>query len=191
MEKQQNSVPMQKAGSGGFMNQEEVIKELDIREGMIIADLGCGAGYFTIPMARQLKNSGKVYAVDVLSSAIESVLSQSKLFGILNVEAIRANVEVVGGTKIPDGSVDLVVLANIIFQCSDCDSVFQEAKRMLAPKGRVVVLDWIPKNVPLGPKFENCVSEEEAKKMAIRNGLKVIKSIPAGTTHYGFLLESV
>ncbi|MDD3190195.1 MAG: class I SAM-dependent methyltransferase [Candidatus Pacebacteria bacterium] len=191
MEKQQNSVPVQKVGSGGFMNQEEVIDKLEIHEGMVIADLGCGAGYFTIPMARRLKNSGKVYAVDVLSSAIESIQSQSKLFGILNVETIRANVEVVGGTKIPDGSVNLVVLANIIFQCSDCDSVFQEAKRILAPNGRVVIIDWIPKNVPLGPKFENCVSEEEVKKMAIRNGFKVVKSIPAGTTHYGFLFESV
>lgn len=191
MEKHQNSVVMSKAGSGGFINQDEIIKAIGIKNGMIIVDLGCGAGYFTIPMARMLNNTGKVYAVDVLSAALDSVLSQKKLYGLLNVETIRANVEVLGGTKIPDGKADLVILANILFQCADQDSVFQEAKRILAPEGKIVVIDWVPNNAALGPKFESCISEETAKKVAIKNGLKAIKELPTGSTHYGFIVEPV
>jgi SAM-dependent methyltransferase len=129
--------------------------------------------------------------VDVLSAALESVKSHAKLYGLLNVETMRANVEVVGGTKIAEGKSDLVVLANILFQCSDQNSLFTEAKRILAPGGKIVVIDWIPNNAALGPKFENCISEETAKKIAIENGLKVIKEISAGVTHYGFILEPV
>ena len=191
MEKQQSSVSMAKIGSGGFINQDKIIRQLDLKNGMIIADLGCGAGYFTIPMARTLNNTGKVYAVDVLSAALESVMSQAKLYGLMNVEMIRANVEVVGSTKIADHKADLVVLANILFQCSDQDSVLSEAKRILAPQGRIVIIDWIPNNAALGPKFENCISEEAAKKLCIKNGLKVVQEIKAGVTHYGFVLEPV
>lgn len=191
MENQQKAVPMAKSGSGGFINQDEIIKQIGIKTGMVIADLGCGAGYFTIPMARLLGNTGKVYAVDVLSAALESVMSQAKLYGLLNVEVVRANVEVVGSTKVAEGKCDLVVLANILFQCQDQDGLFAEAKRVLAPAGKIVVIDWVPNNAAMGPKFENCISEETAKKIAIKNGLKVVTEIRAGVTHYGFILVPV
>ncbi len=191
MEKAGTSLPIPKVGSGGFINQDEIIRQLGLANGMVIADLGCGAGYFTVPMARMLQNSGKIYAVDVLSSALEAVSSQAKLYGIMNLETVHANVEVADGTRIPNGSCDLVVLANILFQCADRDTVLQEAKRIMRPNGRMVVIDWIPNNAALGPKFENCFSEAEAKKLAITNGLKAVKDIAAGSTHYGFILESV
>lgn len=186
-----DAIPMIKAGSGGFINQDEIIAQLGIKDGMIIADLGCGSGYFSIPMARLLNNTGKVYAVDVLTAPLESTMSQAKLYGLLNIEKVRANVEVVGGTGIPEGKSDIVMMANILFQCQDQDGAFQEAKRILAPGGRVIVIDWIPNNAALGPKFEHCIPEDEAKRMAIRNGLKVVQEIQAGETHYGFILELV
>lgn len=191
MENKKVLTAIAKIGSGGFINQDKIIAQLGIKPGMIIADLGCGAGYFTIPMARMMKNMGKVYAVDVLTAPLESIRSQMKLYGLLNIETIRANVEVVKGTKIKDKKSDLVILANILFQCKDRDSLLTEAKRILAPGGKIIIIDWIPNNAALGPKFENCISEEDAKKIAIQNGLKVIKEISAGTTHYGFILEPV
>jgi ubiquinone/menaquinone biosynthesis C-methylase UbiE len=187
----QSSALLAKAGSGGFINEDGIIAQLGIKSGMVIADLGCGAGYFSLPLARALRNSGKVYAVDVLSAALEAVKSHAKLYGLLNIEVVRANVEVAGGTKIPDGAADVVMLANILFQCSDRSGLFTEARRILAPGGRIILIDWIPNNAALGPKFESCVSEEEAKRLAIENGLKVTGGIDAGETHYGFVLESI
>lgn len=191
MEQVQNAIPMMKIGSGGFLNQDQIIAQLGIRRGMIIADMGCGAGYFTIPMAKLLDNTGQVYAIDVLTAAIESVTSQAKLYGLLNVFKIRANVEVVGGTGIVEGRVDLALMVNLLFQCQDRDSVFEEAKRILAPGGRIAVIDWIPNSATPGPSFERCISEEEAKRVAMKNGLKVVQSLRTGETHYGFILELV
>jgi ubiquinone/menaquinone biosynthesis C-methylase UbiE len=191
MAETEKAVPMVVPGSKGLIDQNRIISQLGIKNGMIIADLGCGAGYFTIPIARMMGNTGKVYAVDVLTSALESVVSQAKLYGLLNVERIRANVEIVGGTKIEDGKVDMVIMANILFQCDDKDGVFQEAKRILAPGGKIVVIDWVPNNAALGPKYEHCISEETAKTIAIKNGLKVVEKLRAGVTHYGFILQAV
>ena len=171
------------------MNPDDIISELRIANGMIVADFGCGAGYFTIPIAKIVENSGKVYAIDVLNSALEDISSKAKLYGLLNIETMRANIEIVGGTKIKDGSVDFVLLANVLFQCNDYDSVFSEAKRVLKNSGKIVVIDWIPKEIPLGPKFEHCLSEDTMKKLAIKNGLKLVKEIKSGDHHYGMVLK--
>jgi len=171
------------------MNPDSIIAELEISGGMVVADFGCGAGYFTIPIAKIVKNSGKVYAIDVLSSSLEDISSKAKLYDLLNIETVRANIEVVGGTKIKDKSVDYVLLANVLFQCNDYDSVFEESKRVLKNGGKVVAIDWIPKEVPLGPKFEHCLNKDDMKKLAIKNGLKFIKEIDTGDHHYGMVFE--
>ena len=180
-----------KIGSGGFMNPDKIVEELRIKSGMTVADFGCGAGYFTIPIAKKIKNSGKIYAIDVLNETLEGVLSKAKLYDLLNIETIRANIETVGGSKIKSGSVDLVVLANILFQCNDHNSVLTEAKRILKNNGSIAIVDWIPQKVPLGPKYEHCLSEENVKKLSIKNGLKVVRKIDAGGQHYGMVLKTI
>lgn len=179
-----------KIGSGGFMNPDKIVEELNIKSGMFVADFGCGAGYFTIPIAKKIKNSGKIYAIDVLNEMLENVLSKAKLYDLLNVKTVRANIEVVGGSKIDNASVDLVILANILFQCNDHSSVLTEAKRILKNDGSIVIVDWIPKKIPLGPKYEHCLSEENVKKLSIKNGLKVVRKINAGNQHYGMVLKT-
>ncbi len=191
MEENKNSGIISALGSGGLMNPEEIIKELEIKSGMIVADFGCGAGYFTIPIAKLVKNGGKVFAIDVLKSALETVAGKAKLFGLLNIETLRANVEIMGGSRIKDSSVDLVILANILFQCNDYDSVINEAKRITKENGRIVIIDWIPDRVPLGPKFEHCLSEEDVKKLSIRNGLKIIKKLNTNSKHYGMIFSVI
>ena len=188
---QNNSGTINKIGSGGFMNPDKIVEELNIKSGMIVADFGCGAGYFTIPIAKIIKNSGKIYAIDVLNEVLENVLSKAKLYDLLNIKTVRANIEVVGGSKIEGGSVDLVVLANVLFQCSGYDSVLTEAKRILKGDGSIIIIDWITKKVPLGTKYEHCLSEEDIKKLSIKNGLKVVKKVDAGSQHYGMVLKAI
>ncbi|MCK4918860.1 MAG: methyltransferase domain-containing protein [Candidatus Pacebacteria bacterium] len=188
---QNNSGEINQIGSGGLMNPDSIIEDLNIKDGMTVADFGCGAGYFTIPIAKIVKNSGKVYAIDVLNSSLESVSSKAKLYGLLNITTIRANVEAKGSLEIEDKSTDFVILANILFQTNDYDSVLNEAKRITKNDGKIVIIDWIPNKIPMGPKFEHCLSENDIKKLAIKNGLKAIKVINAGSNHYGMVFSVI
>lgn len=182
---------IQKIGSGGFLNPDRIVEVLMIKSGSRVADFGCGAGYFTIPIAKKVSNGGKVYAIDVLSDALEAVKSKARLFGLLNIETVRANVESVGGTKIKDRSLDLVLLANILFQCNDYNSVLSEAKRVLKDSGEIVIIDWIPDSVKMGPKYEHCLSKDEVKKLAIRNGFRFMREVDAGDRHYGMIFSLI
>lgn len=186
-----NNGIISKIGSGGLMNPNNIVRNFNISRGMIVADFGCGAGYFTIPIAKLVKSSGKVYAIDVLKDVLENVLSKAKIDRLLNIKTVRANIEIVGGTKIKDKSVDLAVLANILFQCNDYDSVINEAKRILKKRGKIIIIDWIPDKVPLGPKFEHSLSEENIKKIATKNGLKITESFSAGDKHYGMIFSVI
>lgn len=191
MEVNNNLEPILNIGSGGFMNPDTIVDNLNIKSGSVVADFGCGAGYFSIPLAKKVSNGGKVYAIDVLKDPLEAVLSKAKLYGLRNIEIIRANVETAGGTKLNDRSVDVVILANILFQCNDYNSVLSEAKRVLKDSGEIVIIDWIPEKIKMGPKFEHCLTENDVKKLAIRNSFKFAREINAGDRHYGMVFSLI
>lgn len=174
-------------GTGGFLQPEEIVKQLNIKENMIIADFGCGAGYFTIPLAKTAKQ-GKVYALDILATALESVQSQAKLEGLFNIEVQQSNLELVNGSKLEDESVDFVLLANILFQSSNKIDIIKEAVRVLKKKGKAAIIDW-KANQPMGPPNDLIIFEDQIKEMAKGEGLKFEKKFPVDKYHWGMVFE--
>ena len=175
-------------GTGGFLNPEQVIKQLNIKEGMQVADFGCGAGYFVIPMAKIVKDQGKVYALDVLDSALESVRSRARIEGLFNIMPRRCNLEVFTGSQIENNSIDLVLLSNILFQSDNKSGIIKEAVRIIKPGGEFAVIDWLA-NQPLGPSKDLIVSIEDIKKMTEENGLKFNRNIQVDKYHWGMIFK--
>lgn len=175
-----------KLSRGGFLRPETIIEETGIKKGMKIADFGCGAGYFSIPMAKIVEEKGKIYALDILKTALESVKSKAKLEGLLNVIDIRSNLEVLGGSKLKDESVDLALLANILFQSSKKADIVKEVKRILKKHGRMVVIEWKEKQ-PMGPPEKLIASKGLVQDLAKSGGFKFKKEFPAGRNHWGMI----
>jgi ubiquinone/menaquinone biosynthesis C-methylase UbiE len=177
-------------GTGGFLNPEEALKQLNITKGMKVADFGCGAGYFSIPLAKAVDNEGKVYALEVLDTALESVRSQAKIRGLFNIETKRCNLEIAGGSGLEDKSVDLVVLANILFQSDKKADIIKEASRIAKQRGEMVVIDW-QANQPMGPPKELIISPGSVRKIAEKEGLKFKKDINVDKYHWGMIFEKI
>lgn len=174
--------------NGGFLKPDEVLDKLDIRKDMKIADFGCGSGYFTILLAKRVGKKGKVYAVDVQESALDAVIGRARLFSILNIETMRGNAEKENGSGLKDGSVDMVLLANVLFQSAIKDGIIKEAKRVLAKKGRLVVVEW-NMDASLGPHAEYRIAKEEMKKKVKAGGFVLEKEFSAGSSHYGLVFS--
>lgn len=172
-----------------FVNPQEVIRIAGVKKGMKVTDFGCGSGTYSILLAKTVGEKGRVYAVDVLPSALESVTSQAKLAGLLNVETVRGNLEIPGGSKLENESCDLVLLSNILFQSKKHIDILKEAKRVCRKEGRIAIIDWIPSEAALGPEQGRAVSQETVTKEARQVGLKLEKSFPAGTKHYGLIFS--
>ncbi len=173
-------------GTGGFLHPDNIIKEFNIKQGMKIADFGCGAGYFSMSLAKTVGEDGKVYAVDVLESALESIQSKAKLQGLFNIEAIRANLEEKRGSGLDHNSIDLVLLANILFQSSKKESIIEEAKRIVKPSGKIIIIEW-EKEQLMGPPEKFIVSKDKVSQIAKNNNLKEKKEFKAGKNHWGMI----
>lgn len=176
---------------GVFLNPAAIFHQLDfLTPGIEIADFGSGAGYFALPLARAVGNDGTVWAVDVLPSALSVIESRAKHEGIFNIKPVRGDLEASRGSGLRGESVDFVFIANVLYQARNRAAILAEASRILKPKGRVFVLEWI-KDSPshLGPPHDARVSDEAVLELAAGAGLEFEREIPAGMYHYGLLFR--
>jgi ubiquinone/menaquinone biosynthesis C-methylase UbiE len=176
------------ASGGGFMNPRGVLEAIGIKSGMIVGDFGSGPGYFAIPLGYMVGNSGKVYAVDILDSALEALRSRAALEGVHNIETIRANLEISGGTKIPGEFLDLVIVSNILFQTKNKNGVLLEARRTLKKGGHLAIIDWEPDSAA-SPNGNFILSKEEGRKVAEEADFVFEKNFGAGEHHWGLLFK--
>ncbi len=162
---------------------------LGLGVGHQMGDLGCGgAGYFTIPAARLVGNMGKVYAVDILKSALDGVVGKAKLENLHNIETVWSDLEKVGATKIPESTLDTACLINILFQSRNNENLLQEACRLLKVGGKLLLVDWKVEPTPLGPPQDQRLSPQEVDRLATKSGFSVTESFEAGPYHYGLIL---
>lgn len=171
-----------------FLNVEKIVDELNIAPNETIADFGAGHGFFSVAFAKKVGPSGQVFAIDILKTALESVRSQAKIEGLFNIKIIWGNLEKPGGSTLPSGSCDMVMIANILFQAPDKSALLEEAKRVLKEGGRLAVIEWKP-YIAVGPKKESRMSEAELKQLILSKGFLELKTIDAGTHHYGFIFK--
>ncbi len=175
--------------SVAFLNPERVIGYLELAKGMIVADFGAGAGFYTLPAARRVGEEGKVYAVDIQKSALDLIKSKARLEHLLNVEAVWADLELPGGSRLPAGSVDIVIVSNILFQVEKKLEVMKEAYRVLKSGGKIAVIEWDEMPFPGGPPEEMRVPKRLAQSLLGQAGFMSDKEFEAGSHHYGLLYK--
>ncbi len=178
-------------GSGGFMDPQKIAGYFGVAPGMKIADFGSGAGYFTIVLARMAGESGVVTAIDILDSALETLRAKAKAEGLSNIETVRSNLEVPGGSGLGNASQDMVLLANILFQNPDKTPIVAEARRVLKPNGTLVVIDWQKGTNGFGPPDNLRTSPEEMRGIVVGNGFQFANEIDAGIFHFGLIFKKV
>lgn len=168
-----------------FLVPSEIVKNLSIEEGMIVADIGSGSGAFVTPLASFVGNNGRVYAIDINKEVLVKVKKDAISSGLSNVEIIWGDAEQFGGTKLADGSVDFVVVSNILFQTENKKSLIEEVRRILKLKGKVAVIDWTGSFGGLGPKESTVFSLASAQKLFTDFSFAEYNKFDAGDYHYG------
>ncbi len=173
--------------AGAFLDAQRVVASLGISEGQQVADLGCGSGYFTMELAKAVGKSGVVNAVDVMQEPLEAVHAKIEAAGMKNVQMIRADLEVLGGTKLADGSQDWVLLKNVLFQSQKKEAIIAEAARVAKLGGRVVIIEWKKSAGGIGPPDALRSDEATIQQMAQTSGLRMERPISADVSHFGFV----
>jgi ubiquinone/menaquinone biosynthesis C-methylase UbiE len=166
-----------------YLPTDDAVATLGLIPGMVIADIGAGTGYFSIPFARRIGPLGRVFAVDMQPEMLQ--LLDAKL----EATAERGGIELVEGTAsethLPDSSCDLAFLANIWHELDDREPVLAEAARILRAGGRIAILDWrLDVSGPPGPPAEHRVSRAEVESLLAQCRWTVEHSSTFGSYNY-------
>jgi len=103
-----------------------------------VADFGCGTGVLSVSIARWAKS---VVAIDQNKDALTEAKSRAKREGVRNITFLREDLH---HLSLPAGGTGLVVVSQSLHHVDDPQAVILEAARILAPRGRVVVLELMP-----------------------------------------------
>lgn len=172
-----------------FVDPVAVVKQLKIPKGSVVADFGCGAGYFSIPLAEEIGKEGIVYSLDVLPQALESVESRAKVAGTTNIITRRVNLEKNEGSKLDKNSIDWVIIKDMLFQNSGKDAILKEAHRLLKPQGKAFIMEWNDKNFSVGPEKKLRVPLGELQKLVRKHKFSIEEEINAGDFHYALVVK--
>lgn len=172
-----------------LLNPFQILKDVGVGFGMMVGDLGCGSGgFFALQAAKLVGARGRVYAVDVVKHVLQSIEAKASIEGVGNIITVWSNLEVYGGAKtIKDQMLDVAIIVNVLFQSKQKADILREARRMLKPTGKLVVIDWKTTSSPVGPVIGDRVTEESLLAAAHEAGLKEVSTFEAGKFHYGFV----
>jgi SAM-dependent methyltransferase len=119
---------------------------------------------------------------------LDNIQRRARMDNLLNVHPVWADVERVGKTAIPAGSLDVVFLVNILTHAKDRASILTETLRLLKDKARCIVVDWVKAGLSIGPRDGNFVDFDMIKQWARENGFAVQEEFGVGDYHKGLVL---
>ena len=159
-----------------------------LKEGERVLDLGSGAGFDCFLASKKVGKSGKVIGIDMTPEMLDKARSNAKKGKYINVEFRLGEIE---NLPVADNSVDVIISNCVINLAPNKKRVFEEAFRVLAPKGRLMVSDIVllkelPKAIQENvDAYAGCISGAELKEKYIEQMRK------AGFKEVNILQEKV
>ena len=176
--------------SASFSEPRENVLQLGLREGMKVGDFGTGSGHYARAAASIVSPEGKVYAIDIQENILKHLKLNTHMRHQSVIDAVWGDIERVGGTHLRDASLDAVILANALFQIENRSGLIEEARRVLKPGGKLMIVDWAGSYGGMGPSPEQIVTEHDAEALFINGGFHKTKSFRAGPHHYGIVFTA-
>jgi protein-L-isoaspartate O-methyltransferase len=165
-----------------FQHKEMVLEKLELEPGEIVADIGAGSGYFTIPVAKAVGPEGKVLAIDIMQPMLDYIERRLVAEKLENVDLVKVERD---DPQLPMAAVDLILMVDTIHYVKERTAYGKKLVDGLAPGGRLVIIDYIPKpweERPWGPHPDQQIPKETLNEEMDKAGLKVIEE-------YDFLPE--
>jgi ubiquinone/menaquinone biosynthesis C-methylase UbiE len=137
---------------------DEVIARLKVAPGHSIADLGAGTGAFSVPMAKAVGPSGKVYAVEIDRGLVDHVARKAADAKMGNVQTLLGKPDDPG---LP-GQADLLFMNDVLHHIADRASYLKQVVRYMKPGGRFAIIDPTPEASPHRGEPALIVSKDQA-----------------------------
>lgn len=165
-----------------WQKPEQIMDVLHVADGSKVADIGAGAGWFTIHLARRVGPNGLVYSQDVQREMLEAIKRRVQREGLQNV---RTTLGSGSDPKLPVAGLDAIVVVDAYQEVDDRVTFLQNLARALKPNGLIGVVNWKPGRGGPGPP-EN-VRVDKASVTADVNAAK-LRIVDEETLPYQYVL---
>jgi len=157
-----------------------VLIALNLKPAETIADIGAGTGYFA---RRFAQHAGKVYAVDIDPKLLEIARKNAPA----NIESILS---VADNPRLPEGSVDTIFICDVLHHIENRSAYYSKLAKALKPSGRIVVIDFYKKDLPIGPPTSMKLSDTEVVAELQRAGFKLARRLDILPYQYFLFFEA-
>lgn len=149
-----------------------IMDALRIAEKATVADIGAGAGFFTVRLADRVGPNGIVYAEDIQQPMLESIKRRVSREGLNNV---ITRLGTPTDANLPKGALDAVLVVDVYQEVEDEVSrirLLQHLADTLKPNGRIGIVNYKPGEGGPGPepqkRLERTVVEAEVRAAGLR-----------------------
>ena len=152
---------------------DQVMDALGVADASVVADIGAGAGWFTIVLARRVGPQGLVYAEDVQQEMLNAITRRVQREELKNVRTILG---LATDPRLPENALDVVLMVDAYHEFEDGVPVLSSIAKSLKPQGRVGIVDFKLDGLGPGPELDERVSPDDVVRDAEKSGLRLIKT---------------
>ena len=179
--------PVMGVGGAGWLERPEredeeapskALDALELKPGMVVADIGAGSGYYSSRIAKRVGPTGRVYATDIQQGMIDILDRRITAEGLTNITTVLGGMD---DPRLPPASIDLAIMVDVYHELQQPQLFLQRLKGTFKPNGRLVLLEF-RKEDPKVPILEvHKMSVAEVKQEMEAEGFvldKVIDVLP-------------
>ena len=124
-----------------YQPPEIVLEAIELKEGMVIGEIGAGRGRYSVILAEAVGKEGHIYANDIDKESLDYLDVRCKRDGITNITIIRGEEK---DPLLPENKLDMIFIVNTYHHISHPVQVLKNAYPALKPTGTLVIIDGVP-----------------------------------------------
>ncbi len=167
-----------------WQRPRDVVRALDLRRGARVADVGAGTGYFSRHLSEAIGPDGTVFAVDSEPNLVAHLRERAEREGTANVVPVLASPD---NPRLPVDGIDLLLLVDTFHHIDDRPAYFRAARRVLRRGGRVAIVDWQKRDLPVGPPLDHKLAREQVVEEMAEAGYELLGE-PKDLLPYQYML---
>lgn len=154
---------------------DKALDALDLREGLVVADIGAGSGYMTVRMAKRVGPTGRVFAEDIQPQMIDLLKARLSREKVTNVTPVLGTFD---DPKLPADTIDMMLLVDVYHEFSEPVKMLGGMRAALKSGGRLVLLEYRKEDPSVPIRLEHKMSVAEAKAEVEAAGFTLEKVDP-------------
>jgi len=166
----------------------DVIRAMRLKDGNVVADLGCGTGWFARRMARAVAPRGRVYAVDIQPEMLDLLRGYVAAEGVSGVEAVLGTET---DPRLAPGSLDWILMVDVYHEFQKPEAMLEAIRGSLKPTGKVALIEYrLEGETASHIRTEHRMTVDQVLAEWVPAGFRLVKQLDFLPTQHFFILEA-